>query len=55
MGLSYRRSVRVGRRSRANVSARGVSLSRRAGPVSVSTRGRGSLRLGRGFRWLFKL
>lgn len=54
MGLSFRRTVRRGR-NRLNLSKSGVSVSRNIGPVTLSTRGRGSIRLGRGFRWLFRL
>jgi hypothetical protein len=55
MGLSFRRSLRLRRTSRINVSTSGVSVSKRLGRVSLNSRGRGSIRLGKGIRWTFKL
>jgi hypothetical protein len=61
MGLIYRRSRRLGRRSRINYGAGGASVSYRLGPLTVNiyrlgpltvnSRGRVSLRLGRGLSW----
>jgi hypothetical protein len=51
MGLSFRRRVRLGRRSWLNLANRGVSASARLGPLTVNSRGRWSLRLGRGLSW----
>ena len=55
MGLTWRRTLRVGRRSRLNLSASGASLSRRQGPVTLNSRGRGSIRLPSGSSYRFKL
>ena len=51
MGFSYRKRVRTGRRSWLNVSKRGVSGSMRFGPFTVNSRGRTSLRLGKGLSY----
>jgi hypothetical protein len=53
MGLRYRRRVRTGKSSWLNVSSSGVSASKRAGRVTVNSRGGGSIRIARGlsFRW----
>ena len=51
MGLIFRRRVRLGRRGWLNLSRRGVSASSRLGPLTVNSRGRWSLRLGRGLSW----
>lgn len=51
MGLVFRRTKRLGRRTRLNVSKTGVSVSHRRGPVTVNSRGRISIRLGRGISW----
>jgi hypothetical protein len=51
MGLVYRRSRRLGRRSRINYGTGGASVSFRLGPLTVNSRGRVSLRLGRGLSW----
>lgn len=53
MGLFFNKRVKVGKRSSLNFSKRGVSASYRVGPFSFSTRGRKSLRLGKGFFWRF--
>ena len=55
MGLIYRRRVRTGRHSWANVSTHGVSGSVRVGPVTVNSRGRFSLRLLKGLSFRGKL
>lgn len=55
MPLVWRKSLRVGRRSRLNLSRSGVSLSRRQGPVTLNSRGRGSIRLPFGLSYRFKL
>jgi hypothetical protein len=49
MGLLFRRSKKVGRGIRLNVTQSGVSGSLRRGPVSISSKGRVTIRLGRGF------
>jgi hypothetical protein len=55
VGLQIRRSFRLGRSNRVNLSRSGFSLSKRAGRLSLNSRGRGSIRLGKGIRWTFKL
>lgn len=51
MGFSYRKRIRTGRRSWLNISKRGVSGSTRFGPFTVNSRGRTSLRLGKGLSY----
>lgn len=53
MGLIWNRRKRVGRGTNVNLSKSGASVSKRVGPVTVSSRGRASVRLGKGLR--FKL
>lgn len=55
MGLLFRKTVRLGRGTAVNVSRRGVSVSRRVGRVVVNSRGRVSVRLGKGISWRGKL
>lgn len=55
MGLVWRKRARIGRSSWLNLSKSGASMSRRAGRFTVSSRGRGSVRLGKGFSFRFKL
>jgi hypothetical protein len=49
MGLLFRKSKRIGRGVRLNVTQRGVSASARRGPISVSSKGHVTIRLGKGF------
>lgn len=56
MGLIFRRRLRVDDDTHVNVSGSGLSLTRRLGPVTVNTRGQGTLRLGvKGLAWKFRL
>lgn len=54
MGLVFRRRKQLRGGRTLNVSKRGASVSQKAGPFTVSTRGRGSMRLGKGFSWRIK-
>ena len=51
MGLSYRRRVRIGKNSWLNTSTRSTSVSRRFGPVTVNSKGRTTVRLGKGLSY----
>jgi hypothetical protein len=53
MGLIVRRRVRTGANSWLNVSTSGVSASKRAGRVTVNTRGGVRVKLGKG--WSYRL
>lgn len=55
MGFSFRKRVRVGKGTSVNLSRRGASLSERLGPVSVSSRGRASVRIAPGLSFRFKI
>lgn len=49
MGLLFRRSKKIGKGVRLNVAQRSVSASAKRGPFSASTKGRVTIRLGKGF------
>jgi hypothetical protein len=55
MGFVFRRSRSLGRGLRLTVTNRGAGVSKRAGRLSLSSRGRGSIRIAPGlsfrFRW----
>lgn len=53
MGLIFNRRKKVGKRTTANIGKKGVSLSHKAGPVTVNSRGKVSVRLGKGLRFKF--
>lgn len=50
MGLIFRRRVKLGKSTSSwlNLSKSGVSASKRVGPVTVNSRGRVTVRLGKG-------
>ena len=48
MGFYFRKRVRLGKGSWLNISKRGVSASQRIGPLTVNSRGRTNVRLGKG-------
>lgn len=51
MGLIFNRRKALGKGANLNVSAKGASVSKKVGPVSVNSRGRASIRVGKGFRF----
>ncbi len=56
MGLFFRRSLRLSRNNRLNVSSSGASVSHRVGPVTINSNGRVAIRLPiRGLSLRFKL
>lgn len=55
MGLIWRKTKRINPKTAVNLSKSGASVSRKAGPVTVSSRGRGSVRLGKGLSFRFKI
>jgi len=55
MGLVFSRRKSLGKGLMANISKSGVSMSKRAGRVTVNSRGRGSVRIAKGIRFRFKL
>ena len=55
MGLVFRSRRRIGKGMFLNLSRSGASVSKRVGRVSLSSRGRGSIRLFKGLSYRFKL
>lgn len=53
MSLRFQRRIGLGRGTFANVGKTGVSVSKRFRFGSLSSRGTGSVRLGRGLSWIF--
>lgn len=53
MGFIFSKRKRIAKNTTAHVSKSGVSVSRKAGPLTVNSRGKASIRLGKGLR--FKL
>lgn len=55
MGFFFRKTKKLGKTMRGTISNRGVSMSKKAGPFSISTRGNASIRLGKGLGFRKKL
>lgn len=55
MGFTFSRRKKVARGTNLNLSKSGASVSKKAGPVTVNSRGRGSVRVAKGVSFRFKL
>ena len=55
MGFSFRKTMPVGRSARVNISKSGASVSKKVGRTTVNSRGRATVRLGKGTAFRFKL
>jgi len=54
MGFVFHKRKRLGRTTSLNLSKSGPSVSKRAGRVNLSSRGRGSARIAKGLSFRFK-
>jgi hypothetical protein len=55
MGFIFSRRKSLGKGRTVNVSKSGVSASKKAGPVSINSRGTGRVRIAKGVSFKFKL
>ena len=55
MGLVWNKRVKLGKGTALNLSKSGASVSKRAGRVSVSSRGNSSVRIAKGLSFRKKL
>lgn len=55
MGFIFNRRKKIGKNTNLNISRSGPSISRKAGPFSISSRGTMNVRLGKGKRYRKKL
>ena len=53
MGMQFKKRKKIGKNTHLNIS--GASVSHKAGPVSMSSRGHVSIRLGKGISFRKKL
>lgn len=51
MGLIFRKTKKLGKNTRLNISKSGLSVTEKLGPVSINSRGRITIRLGKGLTW----
>lgn len=55
MGFQFSKRKKLGKTTALNLSKSGASVSKKAGRVTVNSRGRGSVRLAKGLSFRFKL
>jgi len=55
MGIYFRKSKKVADGTNVNVSTKGASVSKKAGPISLSSRGNVNVNLGKGLNFRKKL
>ncbi|GAA0189880.1 MULTISPECIES: DUF4236 domain-containing protein [Micrococcaceae] len=55
MGFTFRKRKKLGKSTTLNISKSGASVSKKAGPVSISSRGTVNIRLGKGLSFRKKL
>jgi hypothetical protein len=53
MCLNFRKTIKLGKHLKANVSKKGVSFSANLGRLTVNSNGRKTIRLGKGFNYTF--
>lgn len=51
MGFSFRKTLKLGKNSNLNVSKSGISATQKVGPISINSRGKVTIRLGKGLTW----
>ena len=54
MGLNFRKTIKLGKHLKANVSKKGVSFSANLGRLTVNSNGRKTIKLGKGLSYTFK-
>lgn len=55
MRLVFSRRKRIGKGTNLNLSKSGASVTKKVGRITVSSRGRGSIRIAKGLSFRFKL
>lgn len=55
MGFTFQRRKKLGKGTNLNLSKSGASVSKKAGRVTVNSRGRGSVRIAKGLSFRFKI
>ena len=53
MGFSFRKQIKIGKHTKANISKKGVSFSYKLGPLTINSKGDKTLRLGKGLSYKF--
>ena len=55
MGIRFRKTFKLGKNTKVNMSKSGISVSKKIGPFTINSKGNGSVKLGKGlsygFRW----
>ena len=55
MGINFRKTIQITKHLKANISKRGVSFTGKFGPLSINSKGKGSINLFKGLTYIFKL
>lgn len=55
MAFTFQRRKKIAKGTNLNVSKSGASVSKKKGPITVNSRGRGSVRVAKGVSFRFKI
>ena len=54
MGTNFRKTISLTKNIKANISKKGVSFTGKFGPITLNSKGKGSITLGQGINHTFK-
>ena len=54
MGINFKKIINLTNNIKANISKKGVSFTGKFGPITLNSKGRGSIKLGKGINHTFK-
>ena len=54
MGINFRKTISLTKNIKANISKKGVSFTGKFGPITLNSKGKGSIKLGKGINHTFK-
>ena len=55
MGFKFRKTIKLGKNTKANISKSGVSVTKKIGPITLNSKGKGSINFGKGLSYGFNL
>jgi hypothetical protein len=54
VGTNFRKTISLTKNIKANISKKGVSFTGKFGPITLNSKGKGSIKLGKGINHTFK-
>jgi hypothetical protein len=54
VGIRFRKTFKLGKNTKVNMSKSGISVSKKIGPFTFNSKGSGSVKLGKGLSYGFK-